>query len=105
VMKNDFWEYHPEDSTTGILELNDKNSMLVAPNPMQTETSISFREELLLWKLSLQISDASGKIVRSVDVYENPIVLDKGSMRAGTYLIRLIQENNVKATTPLIIVD
>jgi len=105
VMKNDFWEYHPEDSTTNVQELSLNQNMNIFPNPMQSETTISFQQELLSYKPVLQIWDANGKLVKKIHLTKNECVLSRGSLNSGNYKVRLIGEKNVIATRSLIVIE
>ncbi len=65
--RNDFWEYHPEDSTTGISNLHHDNDLNVLdfkvyPNPAKEFIVIS-SESGEKKNLKMKISDVNGKII------------------------------------------
>jgi len=96
VMTNDFWEYHPEDSTTGLQNLTTEFVQLqIGPNPFNDETIISFNEQLLKDNVSVFVFDSKGKKVYEQTVGDKRFVLKRNGLASGVYLVKLIVSGDV----------
>jgi N-acetylneuraminic acid mutarotase len=91
AMVNDFWEYHPEDSTTSIHNPATSNAQLNAgPNPFQNETTITFNSELLKKQVVLVIFNPVGQKVAEEKMSTNTFVFSRKNISAGSYFVKLI---------------
>ncbi|MBL0340315.1 MAG: T9SS type A sorting domain-containing protein [Bacteroidetes bacterium] len=104
VLKKDFWEYHPEDSTTSVDDLNDRAATIdIFPNPFSSETQISFNNELLNHHIEYQLFDNNGRIVKTATITENSFVLQRRSLAGGTYLLRILADGKSVSENKIVI--
>ncbi len=70
-----------------------KNSIAdfsIAPNPFTSATTIKFSDEQK--NTTVKITDMLGKEIKTVNVTGKQCVIEKGEMRAGVYLVRIMDE-------------
>jgi len=104
VMKKDFWEYHPEDSTTSLQDLNSASMNLkVYPNPFSTETQISLDLIPTGQEINLQIFDMMGKIVYSQSVSKKTTIIQRGNLADGVYQMYLTAQGKVIGEEKIIV--
>lgn len=78
------------DTNTDDLAL--QNSIEIFPNPFSNKASILIINDLNQFK-TLQIIDASGKILIEKVVSNNSIEIEKGSLLSGLYFVKMIGKN------------
>jgi len=76
--------------SSNIAEQSTHSKMIIAPNPFNSETVISFDEEKR--NSTLRIIDVMGKETRTIRFNGNQVVLEKGEMKAGIYFVQVYDE-------------
>lgn len=90
--KNDFWEYGAIGN--GIHSINLSNSMVIKPNPFNSETTIKFKYELNNAKFTL--INSLGQIVKIIEtISSNEIILYKENLTEGIYYFRIEEEGKL----------
>ena len=98
---NSFWEYSP-DTATGINELSNPIKTTLYPNPFSTQTTLTISGSGVVetpLMASLQIYDASGKMVKNISVGDKKqITINREGLKNGVYFIevRIGEESIVK---------
>lgn len=77
--------------STGVAEQQEHFLATIFPNPMTTQTIISFDKELK--NAVLKIYNVLGEELKSVNFSGNQFVIEKGEMTKGIYSIQVIDEN------------
>ena len=77
-------------SGAGINEITGNSSISISPNPFTSATTITFSEEQK--NTTVKITDVLGKEIKTVNVMGKQCVIEKGEMRAGVYLVRIMDE-------------
>jgi hypothetical protein len=79
--------------TTGIAGgppiANRQSPIAISPNPCRGATTISFNSSLLSPHSSLSLYDASGRLVRTLEVRTSSFELRTSNLTPGTYFVRL----------------
>jgi len=102
--RNDFWEYHREDSVTVVTELTlSKNRFKVFPNPFKEVTSLVIDQEVELQNASLFLYDISGKEVLSKEMNQHNVTIERGNLPGGTYLLKVIDSGKLLLSTTVVI--
>ncbi len=79
-------------------------TLSISPNPLRTVASISAGRDLS--NAQIMIYNSVGQIARRIDnLNGNQILLEKGNLARGIYLLRLIENGRVIATHKLAIAD
>jgi N-acetylneuraminic acid mutarotase len=101
-MMKDFWEYHPEDSTTGVNDLSLIAETVIAPNPFHTSTTVSLKSEGKQIEI-IRLFDAGGNLILSKAINDRKFVLDRNGMASGFYYLEITFNSNQTLTRKLII--
>jgi hypothetical protein len=80
------------DNCATIDEVNDE-LLIVYPNP--TNGSLSISGETLVNYKSLELVDASGRIVSKWTIYGNPMNLDLSSFANGNYSLKIVGTDKI----------
>lgn len=76
---------------TGISNFNaDRNQINIYPNPFSTSSTIEFSSEQK--NTTIQITDMLGKLIKEIKVTGRHCILEKGTMKAGVYFVRITDE-------------
>ena len=84
---------------------NEKSNITVFPNPVQTNFTLQFPQNDFLTgsAINILITDLSGRLVRSVtSQYNQNILLNRGTIPAGAYLINITAAGSVIAHATII---
>jgi len=85
--------------TNGLLNTNKEASFNVYPNPATNVFTIS---NLKAGEKAIQVVDASGKVVRSLNTSDENVTVSTSDLKAGIYFVQVVQ-NNQKETIKLVI--
>lgn len=91
-------------SATGINELIKSESYVFYPNPLTTQSTLTFsnpQKEKFLFTLY----DITGRIVESVSTVNDKVILSKGNKEEGVYLFNLTKEKTGEGMNGKIIVQ
>ena len=80
-------------STIGVFENNSANSIVIAPNPFNLQTSVTFDQEQK--NCSIKIIDMLGKELKSLDFKGSKLIIQRGEMQPGIYFIQIKTEKNI----------
>lgn len=76
----------------GINELSSNNVFVVTPNPFNIQTTISFNKEIK--NGSVKIMDGLGRELKIINFTGNELIIEKGTMSAGIYFLKMMYGNN-----------
>jgi|GEM_PF-5024163 len=112
LLCDEFYEYEAQDylpkakSNSLDTEININDKLLVKPNPSTGLSTIEIESESM-GRLTLKLLDLQGREVQKIDRFKSgkslSLQLDGTNLAQGTYTLQLIIENQVIATTNLII--
>jgi hypothetical protein len=89
---------------TGIDFLDQNQSLKVYPNPFNNQTTLRIDQSVR--NASITISNTLGQVVQRIDNINNQkIILERGNLNRGLYLMCLSENNKVIAQTKLFITD
>jgi hypothetical protein len=84
VMKKDFWEYHP-DSTTSLNEISATEVQIIM-NSSNASLTVNF-ENISGIPVNLQLLEASGKLVTEYKNAQFPLVISTAGFSDGVYFL------------------
>ena len=85
---------HVQYSSIILINVNDKGSVVIYPNPVNDQLNINYRSNST--NIRVEILDASGKLISSKSSpVVNPIVIPVGNLAKGTYILRIKDVENV----------
>jgi len=87
--------------STGIEQETDYSSIVIAPNPFTSQTTISFKEEQQ--NTTIKIIDMLGKEIKSINFNGKQFILEKGEMQQGIYIVHAMDENKKVMSRKIII--
>lgn len=91
--KLDFWEYHPEDSTTGIeSEEPGISDVILYPNPAKNTLTVLIDSRMAIDAAKLMLIDLSGRKIFEREVVSHKVEINISGIAAGTYLAQLVNE-------------
>jgi len=89
---------------TGINFLDQNQSLKLYPNPFNNQTTI--RIDLSVRNASITISNTLGQVVQRIDnINDQTIILERGNLNRGLYVLCLSENNKVIAQTKLFVTD
>ncbi|MFI5219894.1 MAG: kelch repeat-containing protein [Bacteroidia bacterium] len=102
VMKKDFWEYHPEDSTTGGLEFPVSGlEFTVYPNPA-SEFIVCSLQFPVNKKINLSVTDVSGRklFTKQLQTVNNKLEtkINISRLSKGVYFVSLLTDDGNEKT-------
>ncbi|MFM7079454.1 MAG: T9SS type A sorting domain-containing protein [Bacteroidota bacterium] len=100
VLKNDFWAYLSEDSTTNVDELNIQLDAKIFPNPCVNTLQIEL-ETHTFKHVDFELLDAQGRLVRSGRIIGQSQTLNISGVAQGRYILRLTLPNAKQITYPV----
>lgn len=89
------------DLSTGISKADKMEGMTIAPNPFSTQSTITINSEIP--HTAIELTDETGKVVRSFHTTENVIILEKGNLKKGVYQVQIWNTNKIFETKKIII--
>ena len=87
--------------STGIEQQTDYSSIVIAPNPFTSQTTISFKEEQQ--NTTIKVIDMLGKEIKSINFNGKKFILEKGEMQQGIYVVHAMDENKKVMSRKIII--
>ncbi len=88
---------------TGISELNQTSSINIYPNPFSSVSVLELNS--VLTDSEIIIYNSLGQIVKSMEVKESPMIIERGNLSTGIYFLHLVQENKIIGISKLVITD
>ncbi len=88
-------------NAVGLNEIKTNSDISIAPNPFTSETTITFSDEQR--NTTIKIIDVIGKEIKSISFSGKQLVIDKGEMKPGIYLVQAINENQNAVTKKIVI--
>ena len=86
VTKKDFWQYNPNDSTTGIYDLGFTNyDLKVFPNPFSVSATVKIISSVQLENAELKIYSLTGQELVHQKINSPEFEIQKGSLSHGNY--------------------
>ncbi len=101
VGSNDVFIAKLSSTTVGLNEIKSHSDISIAPNPFTSETTITFSDEQR--NTTIKIIDVIGKEIKSISFSGKQLVIDKGKMKPGIYLVQTIDENQNVVTKKIVI--
>jgi hypothetical protein len=90
-------------TATGIVDPLYSIQMNIYPNPLRDYTSIEFENSKHL-NHTLTVYDSQGRIVRSIhNITSGTVRVERNNLTSGLYIIRLRDENEIRAIGKLVI--
>ena len=77
-------------SSVGIDELTNSNSVIISPNPFSFQTTITFAEEQK--NTTIEIMDVIGKEIKTINFTGKQCLIEKGEMERGIYFVNITDE-------------
>ena len=78
-------------TTTAIIQNSIVANISIYPNPFTSETTLSFNQNQN--NVTIKITDLLGKQIRSIIFSGTKLTIDRGEMKAGIYLLQIIDDN------------
>lgn len=85
------------DLGTGIAQYLTENDLVVYPNPVADQLTVSLRTDAFQ-VTSMAVYDLNGKLVKAQSVSDNQIVMNAQSLATGSYFLRLSDGKNSVTT-------
>ncbi|CAN5539339.1 hypothetical protein BH11BAC1_BH11BAC1_11290 [soil metagenome] len=86
----------------GVSELNNINDITISPNPITSQTTITFSETQM--NTTIKITDLLGKVIRTLMFTGRQLVIDKAEMKPGIYFVQTTDEQK-QITNKIIIIQ
>ncbi|NTW32611.1 MAG: T9SS type A sorting domain-containing protein, partial [Bacteroidetes bacterium] len=85
------------NNPNGIYENNNTSGLFsIYPNPVNDKIEISvFQKSLPLTSVGIEIMNAEGQIIKSLNIRENKAVIDVSDFASGMYFVRVITSNGL----------
>ncbi|MBA2612670.1 MAG: T9SS type A sorting domain-containing protein [Bacteroidetes bacterium] len=101
LMNATIWLARGGSSITGIPE-NSIAPISVYPNPVSDQLNFSFENNS---SRTIQLTDLSGRMIRSVNVSDKTTSIDLKDLKAGIYFLKLLSENKLILSQKIIKLD
>jgi hypothetical protein len=75
-------------STASVKDIQNENTVTIAPNPFNSQSTLSFSYEQI--KTNITITDILGKEIKSTTFSGKQYIIEKGEMKPGIYFVRTI---------------
>jgi hypothetical protein len=91
------------NSTLSVSNLiaNSAHSISIYPNPFKSEITVEFDEYQK--NTTINILDALGKKIKSLNLNGNKIVIDKSGMNSGIYFLQIVDENEYVVSRKIVL--
>jgi hypothetical protein len=91
-----------QQCTSDIFTMNEKKlDVEIFPNPFNSRTTISFNKEIN--NSTIKIVDVLGKDVKCINFSGKEIIIERGAMNTGIYIIQVILDKQIIASKKLMI--
>lgn len=95
-------EFSITDYYTGVNDINAVTEIKLHPNPFTERASFELSNNMSL-PCTMQIMDITGKVISNTIVNDRKVVIERGDMKSGMYMLQLIDANHNKAVSKLMI--
>ncbi|MEW6470238.1 MAG: kelch repeat-containing protein [Bacteroidota bacterium] len=99
----DFYQYILGQPLGSDEILSPDQAMSIFPNPMSASCTVSINSRIAFDSGELLISDVCGKLIRKTDVESNTILIEKGTLTKGIYLLHFVSGGQTLGTARLIV--
>lgn len=100
---NDLWSFTP-DIANDVNEAYFTNSISIFPNPFSTQATLKANK--ILTNATLNIYNSAGKEVKEMKNISGQIItISRDQLAAGTYIIRVMENNKLISTAKLTVSD
>lgn len=89
--------------TTGLMKEENKNLILIYPNPFNTNFTLKILSEVMIENTMLEIYDLCGKEVKKIYINNNETIIEKDDLQNGLYFYRVNNNNKNIAKGKLVI--
>jgi YVTN family beta-propeller protein len=79
------------NSTIKVVDQNNENAIIIAPNPFKSATTVTFNEIQI--NTTIKIFDILGKEIKRVNFSGKEYNIEKGIMKEGLYILQIENEN------------
>jgi hypothetical protein len=79
------------NSTIKVVDQNNENAIIIAPNPFKSATTVTFNEIQI--NTTIKIFDILGKEIKMVNFSGKEYNIEKGIMKEGLYILQVENEN------------
>lgn len=90
-----------DETTIGIEEFSEHSDLSIAPNPLNSESTITFNKEQI--NTTIKITDVLGKEIKTTTFSGKQYVIEKGDLKAGIYYLRSVDEKKNVLNAKIII--
>jgi hypothetical protein len=90
-----------DNIATGYPEINMAAANSIYPNPFTQQATLTFNEEQK--NTDIEITDMLGKTIKSMRCSGKELLIEKGGMQAGVYILRIINETKDVESKKIII--
>ncbi len=81
-------------TSVSVSHLTNKNEVSIYPNPFSTQTIISFQKEQK--NTTVKVTDQLGKEIKNINFSGRQVVIEKGDMKPGIYLLTITTQAGVE---------
>jgi hypothetical protein len=103
INSNDVWRLQNQ-LTLGVSNLETEELVSVYPNPFSDEAVFQINATDYT-NLQLTITDAQGKLLRTIAVQQHQVIVEKGVLKSGVYFYQLNDKQTTIATGRFVTVD
>jgi hypothetical protein len=103
INSNDVWRLQNQ-LTLGVSKLETEELVSVYPNPFSDEAVFQINATDYT-NLQLTITDAQGKLLRTIAVQQHQVIVEKGVLKSGVYFYQLNDKQTTIATGRFVTVD
>ena len=89
------------NTTVKVPCLSKETTIIIAPNPFTSQTSITFNEEQK--NTSIKITDVLGKEIKTIIFTGKQLKIEKGEMKSGIYFVQITDEKKIICNKKIII--
>ncbi|MDD5570318.1 MAG: DUF4832 domain-containing protein [Bacteroidales bacterium] len=79
--------------TTVHIKEENKNSIVIYPNPFNTDFTLIFSSEIIRKNAMIKIYDVCGKEVKTILINDNETIIERGELQNGIYFYQVINNN------------
>jgi Concanavalin A-like lectin/glucanases superfamily/Secretion system C-terminal sorting domain len=103
INSNDVWRLQNQ-LTLGVSNLETEELVSIYPNPFSDEAVFQINATDYT-NLQLTITDAQGKLLRTIAVQQHQVIVEKGVLKSGVYFYQLNDKQTTIATGRFVTVD
>jgi hypothetical protein len=80
--------------TSGIFNPESNLKVLIYPHPVTSSFNVEIPDSIIQNNLIMNILDLSGRVIVSQRFSGNRIIVDRGNLKSGLYILKIVNENN-----------